>query len=444
MNKFILRGFYISLIYILLLQSMGLVWAEDVSLSSTKQIGDPIIAGERKMGSQIALKKIITNKLVIPTDFDEVHHVAWSPDSKYFAATVNTKTNFLVVVYNSKTYEIVKKLDVKKSGYYTGEEEQVYKGDVTFSPDGRYLAGGVGIVTLWDTKTWEPVKDILGPFSRGSNAAGAVNSISFSPDSQSLAIFYDSVVWPETVRVDDLKSALEIAKNKSVKHLASIMVFDVVTTHRLFAIKDIERTAELGGKFTANLAYTTNGKYLLSARVENHKLNAGEHYKYYTFLEFRNPQTGEIMKEISNVHIMRIETLAASFDSKYIATGTTTTDKEAIFNESTKQWDTINNQDPIRIWNVESGEKVMELGPLRGAVRALAFSPNNKVLVSCQTDKTSKETIWLWDVASGQLIERVNTPNSDSNFNSLAISPDGHIIAMPVDNKIYLISVQQN
>lgn len=219
------------------------------------------------------------------------------------------------------------------------------------------------------------------------------------------------------------------------------MVFDVETADRLFSVKGIERTSDLGGFFSGNLVYSPNGQYLLSSRLESHKLIAGEHYKYYTFLEFRDPKTGKIIKEISDIHTTRLTAMAASPDGRYIATGTETTSKESTQNPYTNGWDLIDNKDPIKLWDVSSGKVVMNFGPLRGAVRALAFSPDNRTLVSCQTDIENKETIWLWDVASGQLIERVTTPKSGSEFFSCAMSPNGRYIAMPVVKQIYLLSI---
>lgn len=85
----------------------------------------------------------------------------------------------------------------------------------------------------------------------------------------------------------------------------------------------------------------------------------------------------------------------------------------------------------------------MELGPLRGGPRSLAFSPDDRVLISCQADIMEKETIWLWDLTSGQLIERVRTPRSGSEFRSCALSPNGRTLAMTVMDKIYLVHIKQ-
>ena len=221
-----LRG---SLIYALIVctflcQACECTGANDSAPSLANQPIDRSFQGEGKMKNQPIPKKIVTDKSTISTDFRFIHRITWSPDSQYFAVTQTTRTTVSVIVYDAKTHRIVKDLSVEKCGPYPGDQEFISEGDVAFSPDGRYLAGGVGIITLWDTKTWQPVRNILGPFSRGSNAAAAVRNIAFSPDSRSLAIFYRSVTWPETIRVDRIDPA--IAKDKSIKHPGTIMVFD--------------------------------------------------------------------------------------------------------------------------------------------------------------------------------------------------------------------------
>lgn len=139
---------------------------------------------------------------------------------------------------------------------------------------------------------------------------------------------------------------------------------------------------------------------------------------------------------------MGLTAIAVSPDGKYVATGTNTLSKSGTLNPFTKKYDLIDNKDPIRLWDLSTGSKVMEYGPLRGAVKSLSFSPNSKLLVSCQNDLEKNETVWLWDVTSGQLIERVMTPRSSHEFFGCALSPNGKLIAFPVVDKVYLINVQ--
>lgn len=136
---------------------------------------------------------------------------------------------------------------------------------------------------------------------------------------------------------------------------------------------------------------------------------------------------------------MELTAFAISRDAKYVATGTQTLNKVNTLNPFTKQWDVIENKDPIRIWNISTGEKVLELGPLRGEPRSLAFGPDNKYLLSCQTDLEKKETVWLWDIDTKQVIEQVQTPLSGSEFFGCAVSPNGRLVAFPVLGSIYLI-----
>jgi WD40 repeat protein len=84
---------------------------------------------------------------------------------------------------------------------------------------------------------------------------------------------------------------------------------------------------------------------------------------------------------------------------------------------------------------------IAEYGPLRGAVRSLVFSADDNLLVSCQTDLEKKETVWLWDLKTGQVIDRVPTPLSGTEFFGCALSPNDHTIVIPVIGKLYLISV---
>jgi WD40 repeat protein len=311
---------------------------------------------------------------------------------------------------------------------------------------------------LWDTRTWQAVRDIEGPYERGL-AAGGARSIAFSPDSKSLAVLYDEVVWPETLTIPTREDIAnwnkketaarkdgtfleKQAKGELRSFLRTIMAFNVETKKRVFVQTSMRWTPERNGWFTGNLTYTPDGQRLLTLREEHIKLKQGEQGRIRTFIEFRDPLTGTIIEEIERVHVMEISAVAVSPDGRLAATGTTTFNKDTRLNEYTKQWDFIDNKDPVRLWDLATGKKVVEYGPLRGAVKALVFSPDGKLLISCQTDLENKETVWIWDVASGVLIERVRTPRSGTEIFGCTVSPNGRTVAIPVVEKIYLISLQ--
>jgi WD40 repeat protein len=224
----------------------------------------------------------------------------------------------------------------------------------------------------------------------------------------------------------------------------NISTFEIETGRTVFSASDTSNN-EQASTFSGNLVYAPDGTHLLSPRYEfltaSEQKRRGEAFHYTTYLDFLDARTGRLVKSITPVHIEKITALAITADGKYIATGTSTSSKQTIRNETTGGWDYINNQDPVRLWEVATGRLVREMGPLRGAVRSLSFNHDGTVLASCQTDLTNKETLWLWDVATGQLIERVQTPNSAHEFFDCAFSPSGRRIAFPVVRQIHLLDV---
>ena len=138
------------------------------------------------------------------------------------------------------------------------------------------------------------------------------------------------------------------------------------------------------------------------------------------------------MREMQPLHVMGVTALAVDHAGVRVATGTNTTAKESSLKGL------IDNEGPLRLWDIAAGTKTAELGPLRGAVRDLAFSADDRFLVSAQTDLAAHETVWVWDLENGRLLQRLKTPRSAFDFLHLAISPDGHYIAMPVTDTVHL------
>jgi len=415
-------------------------WSQNMSTNATSQ-------NQAVNAAQVSSLKIATSTTAISTGYAHVDRLAWSPDGKYFAvigvkdgrysSSMQTHT---ILVYEAATEQLIQTLPVKDSGALWS--------DLAFSPDGRYLVGGTGILTVWDCKTWHAVRDILGPYARG-RASGGVMSLVFSPDGKRIAVHYEGVLWPETLQPGWSPGGAGIAERRktdnSITNSDAIMIFDVETTSRVALIK-VEPTEKMYDMISGNIIYSPTGEYLLTnhvGKIFGPKLTIDDDpSKYFTFLKFRDPFSGKVHKEIPNIHVMEIRATAISRDGKLVATGTNTLSKKATRNLFTDKWFHLNNQDPIRLWDVSSGKKIREFGPLRGAVKALAITPDSRVLISCQTDLTAKETIWLWDMTSGSLLARVKTPQSAHNFLGCALSPNGRRIGMPVEDKIYLVDIQ--
>ncbi len=86
----------------------------------------------------------------------------------------------------------------------------------------------------------------------------------------------------------------------------------------------------------------------------------------------------------------------------------------------------------VKLWNAETGSLVHSLRGHSNAVRGVAFSPNSKLLASASQDGT----IRLWDTASGRL---VRTLHSSEPIWCVAFSPNGALLASGgADNRVSL------
>jgi WD40 repeat protein len=84
----------------------------------------------------------------------------------------------------------------------------------------------------------------------------------------------------------------------------------------------------------------------------------------------------------------------------------------------------------IKLWNVNTGEKVYTLTHYSGPSWSLAFSPDSKTLASGALDDTVK----LWDLVNGEQTDNLN----DVTVFCLAFSPDGKLLAIGSGSEIIL------
>ncbi len=102
---------------------------------------------------------------------------AWSPDGKFFAATLgdpNRREGVILIVYDGADGRVVRTLEVQGAGMMP---------QLSWSPNGAYLAGALreGEVVVWDAATWIEHKRF-----RASDT-GWLYSIAWSPDAGRLA-----------------------------------------------------------------------------------------------------------------------------------------------------------------------------------------------------------------------------------------------------------------
>lgn len=186
---------------------------------------------------------------------------------------------------------------------------------------------------------------------------------------------------------------------------------------------------------TTPLVFTPDGRYAILGTGEQGGPDVN--LRRLSRLLILNAESGEFVRSIDDIHSDSPTALALSSDGKWVATGTSTGVKDQTTNLKTYKTVTFDNQDPVRIWSVDTGKLVREL-PVSSRVWSLAFSCDGKYLFGAKSEIRTHLTLAVWDVESGKMVQEIkNNPGPMS----LAVSPDCKRIAAACQNKLSIYEI---
>ena len=281
---------------------------------------------------------------------------------------------------------------------------------VAFSPDRRLLATSDSS----EVKLWDPVSGAR--LATHFTGAGAVLSLSFSPDGTKLATGGKD----KTARLWDVKSGRELVVFNGHKGLVWSVAFSPDGTRLATASRD--STVRLWSVATGRELKTLTGHTGdVSTVAFNHNgslLASGDGDNSTRIWDVESGRQLNVMPGGGNSGSM-VRGVAFSPDDRRLAT--------------------VNSGSAdVKIWDVTSGREVSTFRGHTGSVFAVAYSPDGSQLATTSLDKTAR----LWDTASGKEL-MVFTGHTGSVI-CLAFSADGaHLATGAEDGTARIWEVEQ-
>jgi WD40 repeat protein len=279
----------------------------------------------------------------------------------------------------------------QKSEFNRLEKHDGFVVTVSFSPDSQTIASGSwdNTIKLWDVKTGKEIRTLYGHDD-------AVYSVSFSPDGKTLA----SSGADNTIRLWDVQTGEEIRTIRGHNNYVFTVSFSPDgktlasgSSDKTIKLWNVEtgqeiRTLEGHKNYVMTTAFSPDGKTLASSGWEK-------------TIKLWDVETGKEIRTLEG-HKNYIYTVLFSPDGKTLASGS--------------------NDKTIKLWDVETGKKIKTFYGHDYYIFSLSFSPDGKTLASGSADNTAK----LWNLETGKEIRTLQ--GHDDSVRSISFSPDGQTL----------------
>lgn len=287
------------------------------------------------------------------------------------------------------------------------------------SPDGRMIATGSdhkGAVRIWDTATERELKVLEGPGSRVFRTA-------FSPDARFLATASaDGIARLWDVETGRLLKKLEVARD----HPDEVTDIAFSPDGRLLATTSLEGTSRIWDVETGWHLKVMKGRDLFDTTSvafspDGRMIATGHGNAIQTRASFRFSGSARVwdvaagrLQKVLGKRSRDVRAIAISPDGRMIATG---------YGRTIPAATGFLSSGSVRIWDLDTGGRELALGGRWDSVTSVAFSSDGRMLAAGLSNSTAR----IWDLAGGR--EPKVLGDHTDGVSAVAFSPNGRLLA---------------
>ena len=333
-----------------------------------------------------------------------INDIKFSPDGSRFAVA----TSIGIYMYDAHTGE-----ELSLMAVLPGEGREVTT--IAFSPDGRTLASAEwrGIGRLWDVLTGKPIATLQG--ISHPHEIGLI-TLAFSADGMKLVgatVNREISTWELGV---DIRSPTILRQIKGQNPWTSPLYNWTLLSPDIRLLADTDEDWK-NEKFQIQLSDATTGK-VLHTLVHTQPIESiafsGDSKTLvsngYTTIQLWDTATGKLQSTLNWRRAPPTHMAAFSPKGRFLASG---------HRDSARLWDNTIKQKQQAVYAIGDYQHTLELHGHKDYVYRLAFSPDEKTLLTGSKDGT----IQAWDTATGR--HRFTCTGYLEGFRGLAFSPDG-------------------
>ncbi|HAC62028.1 MAG TPA: hypothetical protein DCF68_00470 [Cyanothece sp. UBA12306] len=333
---------------------------------------------------------------------NDINHISFSPDGQLLASRSSDK---VVKLWNIPSGKVLSTLSEHQRGVTA----------VAFSPDGQLLVSGDrnGVIKLWNTKTAKLVTEV-------QRHDGSVYSLNFSPDGQYLASAGEGNflhLWRNIAGNWELDATLQshnggtysVQFSPNAPRLVTAGEDKMIKVHQIPSPLPITPDQEID---SASLNPDDARTFIMGG------------WNSFLQLGYRQENTTNYKLDVPlNLNgTFLINVVSFSHDGKQFAVGGE------------------NNQ--LQVWNLDA-KNYSIIRVQNTNVTALAFGSRNRKKILATASGLENPVIQLWEhKESAEYKELWNKENHSERINTIALSPNGQILASAgYDGQIILLNV---